>query len=80
MARVTGHQRWALGQLARRSRVATASEGWVLGKDVGAPAAMEHLYRKGYVERKIETGPRGGEHKLYRPSLQGWGLVQSAGL
>lgn len=82
MSRVTTHQRWALGQLARKVRAQTANdhEGWVLGKDVGAPAAMEHLARKGYVERKIETGPRGGEHKLYRPSLNGWALVNRAGL
>ncbi len=83
MARVTTHQRWALGMLARKCRQTVGErwgEGYVLGKDVGAPAALEHLYRKGYVERIIETGPRGGEHKLYRPSKDGWALVMRAGL
>ena len=84
MKPLTPHQKWALCRLARMTRasmssqsfVERAQEGFVLGKDVGAPAAMEHLARKGYVERKIEIGPRGGEHKLYRPSLAGWAAEQ----
>lgn len=63
--RLTPHQKWAFQHLARLS--ARADAGWVLAKDSGSPAAMEHLYHKGYAERKIKRGPRGGEHRLYRP-------------
>lgn len=74
--RLTTHQKWTLMRLRRLSSVgglfapAYAHE-FVLGKDVGAPAALEHLVRKGYVEREVQYGPRGGEHRLYRPTHLG---------
>jgi hypothetical protein len=65
-ARITPHQRYALDRLRRLSSL-MGDNRWVYEKDSGAPAALDHLYRKGYVEREIRTGPRGGEHVYYRP-------------
>lgn len=44
---------------------------WVSGRDVGAPAGCEHLVEKGFAERRVEYGPRGGEHLFYRPTGRG---------
>jgi hypothetical protein len=70
-ARVTPHQKWALENL-RRLMGSAGTEfldmpgvKWVSAKDSGAPAAMEHLVRKGFVERRTDTGPRGGELRFY---------------
>jgi hypothetical protein len=68
-ARLTPHQRDTLADLRRRARLLSGNGyGWVYGRDVGAPTACEHLVRKGYAERKIVRGPRGGEHRYYRPT------------
>lgn len=78
MTKLTKHQRETLLRLARLSRT-QAIEGvrpdgfarWILDKDCGGPAALEHLYDKGYVERQTRRGPRGGYHYYYRPNDAG---------
>lgn len=46
---------------------------WVHEDDTRAPAAAARLVRKGYLEVKTERGPRGGEHRYYRPKVLPWG-------
>lgn len=75
-ARLTAHQLSTLRYLARKSGQRWDA-AWVLGSDVGAPAACEHLHRKGFVERSTRVGPRGGEHHYYRPTPAGWAKVDS---
>lgn len=41
--------------------------GWVPAEDIDDRGALEQLFEKGFVERKIAYGPKGGAHKLYRP-------------
>ena len=72
--RLTPHQKWALERLERLSRPivrdglgAPITWRWVHVKDTGCPAAMEHLVRKGYADLDVARGPRGGEHRYYRP-------------
>lgn len=78
-ARLTKHQRETLERLNRLSRQTyLRHEGigdigkWILDRDCGGPQALAHLYRKGYVERDIQRGPRGGEKVLYRLSDLGF--------
>jgi hypothetical protein len=64
-ARLTPHQRETfdrLEHLAQRS-----GDGWVSADTLGSRGALEHLKRKGWAERRTELGPRGGEHRSYRP-------------
>lgn len=64
-ARLTPHQKSTLARLNTLAQ--HARDGWVLAKDSGAPAALEHLMAKGYAARKEEVGPRGGRILYYRP-------------
>lgn len=63
--RLTQHQKRVLADLKRASR--WARDGWAAAADVGAPAGLEHLVDKGYAERQMREGPRGGRHLYYRP-------------
>lgn len=62
--RLTPHQREVLGDLRRRSG---SKHRWVDVRDIGSRTACEHLVAKGYAERKVDHGPRGGELLSYRP-------------
>lgn len=75
-ARLTKHQKETLLRLCRAANLTyTPRPGrWILDKDCGGPAALEHLYFKGYAEREIRIGPRGGERCYYRPSETGWAV------
>jgi hypothetical protein len=81
MSRVTPHQRDTLRRVARMaaSRRESLDGGWVHVKDSGAPAACEHLYRKGYLARRVQFGVRGGEHRYYTPTKEGWELFNWSG-
>lgn len=74
LERLTPHQATTLRALAKKATVlANGRPGrWILDKDCGGPAALEHLFRKGYVMRDLRTGPRGGEHAYYRPNEAGY--------
>lgn len=63
-ARLTKHQEWVLSRLRLLSG---ADERWVHERDCGSKRGLEHLLRKGYADCKVERGPRGGEHRYYRP-------------
>ena len=66
--RLTPHQRRTLECLKRLSNSPLYSDdGWVSWNDCGSRAALDHLFRKGYVNRIVKIGPRGGEHPYYRP-------------
>ena len=71
-ARVTGHQREALGDLKARSwsKAVEAHVRWVDERYTGSRQALDHLWRKGLVERREATGPRGGHWYEYRPLPQ----------
>lgn len=71
MTKLTKHQKETLLQLCRMSRKNVDAYEWILDKDCGGPAALEHLYDKGYVERQTRRGPRGGYHYYYRPNGAG---------
>lgn len=47
---------------------------WILDRDCGGPAALWHLFDKGFVEREFRYGPRGGEKDYYRPNEAGWAM------
>lgn len=67
--RLTSHQREVLARLRKRSETSgrVGQGGWVRADVIGSAGACAHLVDKGYVERKEESGPRGGEHHYYRP-------------
>lgn len=77
VVRITPHQKETLLGLARKAMLmATERPGrWIHAKDSGGPSALEHLYRKGYAERDIRIGERGGEHLYYRPTTEGYAVV-----
>lgn len=68
--RITPHQKRVLTSLMYWSRKNPSKDGFVDGKFLGAPAALEHLFKKGYAERSLVVGPRGGHRYEYRPV--GW--------
>lgn len=82
-ARPTSHQAGVLARLVRRSTGGLAPQRvagvlissnelrWVLDSNCGGPMALHHLWAKGYAERDVRTGPRGGEHVYYRPTMAG---------
>ena len=74
--RLTSNQRDRLLRLGRVSRIPGTSGRWILDTDCGGPAALAHLYRKGYVDRSTTIGPRGGEKLFYRPSQLGWETIE----
>lgn len=67
--RLTPHQKEVLMDLTLSSRrnERFANQGWVDGKDIGARAALDHLVRKGYADKQMRYGPRGGQRPHYRP-------------
>lgn len=75
LPKLTPHQRWALLHLERHAPARLDGERWASVKDTGSPTAMEHLVRKGYAERRNETGPRGGELRYYRPTARGYEMA-----
>lgn len=62
--RLSPHQREVLGRL---TRISGSSRRWVIARNIGSRTACEHLVDKGYAERQVESGPRGGELLSYRP-------------
>jgi hypothetical protein len=62
--RLTTHQREVLGRL---TRYAGPRRRWVTLDNIGSRTACEHLVAKGYAERQVDHGPRGGELLSYRP-------------
>ena len=40
---------------------------WVYADTVGSKNACDRLVEKGWIEMDVEYGPRGGEHRKYRP-------------
>jgi len=65
---LTKHQRAIWNQLKRWSN--HTQDHWVHGSMIGSSGALEHLVRKGYAERDVYYGPRGGEHRRYRPTRE----------
>lgn len=64
--KLTSHQREVNARLQRLSR--HTAQGWVSAAHIGSRHALDRLVEKGCADRKVETGPRGGEHKFYRPT------------
>lgn len=62
--RLTPHQRAVLGTVQRYA--SRTVDGWVRGSDVGSAGALAHLVRKGYLVRRTDIGPRGGQMHFYR--------------
>lgn len=63
-ARLTPHQKYALARLTAMS----GGEGhWVRATDAGCVGGLRRSWVKGHLARKVERGPRGGEHVFYRP-------------
>jgi hypothetical protein len=67
--RLTPHQRDTLRDLTVTSarNLRAGQDGWVPWRWIGARAALGHLVDKGYAERRMTHGPRGGERPEYRP-------------
>jgi hypothetical protein len=64
--RLTPHQRRTFDRLVHLTR--WQSTGWVPAESVGSRGALDHLVRKGWAERTVQSvGPRGGERYAYRP-------------
>lgn len=76
-AKITKHQRETLMDLAFRSTVIGSGRPgrFIWDRECGGPAALQHLYEKGLVERTFNFGPRGGEKACYRPNEAGWAIV-----
>jgi hypothetical protein len=77
--RLTKHQEHALDLIHLRGR---AGDGYrfVSEKEPGlGPAVCAHLFRKGYIDRHIEIGPRGGKHIYVRPAKGMYGGVETKG-
>lgn len=69
MARLTPHQK---STLSRLTRLSGGEHKWVHVKDCGSAGGLEHLYHKGYADRKVEIGERGGTHLYYRVAVEGY--------
>lgn len=69
-ARLTPNQHDRLLRLARPMH----RDRWILGRECGGEAALDHLTAKGYAERKLEYGPRGGHLYHYRLTDAGWAV------
>lgn len=69
--RISTHQKTVLELLKERSGHATGGYKFVEPGDGLAPAALEHLHRKGFVDKHVHVGLRGGKHNLYRPATAG---------
>lgn len=66
--KLTPHQREVYDRLARMSRRRDPDRYvWVEGRHVGSAGACAKLIAKGWIESRVEYGPRGGEQLLYRP-------------
>lgn len=73
--RLTPNQKDRIWLLGRKSATIFGAERpgkWVSAKECGGPSALEHLYHKGYADRHIVIGPRGGEILTYRLNDLGW--------
>jgi hypothetical protein len=66
--RLTPHQRDVLRDLERVSERLDVRGSWVGLDVIGSRAGLDHLVDKGYAERRMTYGPRGGEHPEYRPA------------
>lgn len=66
---LTPHQRDVWHQLKKWSRI-TGGSGWVHGSVIGSVGALDHLVDKGYAEVDEYSGPRGGQHRRYRPTSE----------
>lgn len=66
LPRLTRHQREVLDRLTRLSR----DGRWVEYKYIGSRGAIAKLVEKGYVERSVRYGPRGGQHHVCRPTVR----------
>ncbi len=63
--KLTPHQREVYERIERISR--RISDRWVAARSIGSAGACAHLVAKGWIERMVEYGPRGGELYRYRP-------------
>lgn len=74
--RLTPNQRDRLLRLGRASFIPGTSGRWILDRHCGGPAALAHLYQKGFADRSLQFGPRGGDLNYYRPSQLGWEEIE----
>lgn len=65
---LTQHQ---LETLLYLGRSLIGSQDWVRGSDIGSAGALDHLFRKGYANRKTDHGPRGGTVVWYNLTQDG---------
>lgn len=63
--RLTQHQAGVLADLRKLS--ARKPDGWVRHSEIGAAGACQKLVDKGYAEKRVALGARGGQHPWYRP-------------
>jgi hypothetical protein len=70
---LTKHQRDVYNDIVRMSR-RLRSDGvayvWVDGQHVGSRGACDKLIAKGWIESRVDRGPRGGEYYSYRPIVE----------
>lgn len=71
LKRLTPHQGNVFRALGRKSKrqeeIGSHRGAWVEADQIGSAGALEHLFEKGYANRKNEPGPMGGKHLHYRP-------------
>lgn len=62
---LTKHQREVRNVLVRWAN--RTQDHWVHLSMIGSQGALDRLVAKGYAEVDVYYGPRGGEHRRYRP-------------
>lgn len=66
--KLTTHQAEVLARLKRLS--GRYGNGWVAVRYIGSRGALEKLVEKGWAQVDVRRGPRGGEHRYYRPTVR----------
>jgi hypothetical protein len=73
--KLTPHQREVYNYIVRVSRRRSEIEGgplvhrWLNEGSIGSRGACAKLVEKGWIECMVGYGPRGGEHRQYRPLI-----------